>query len=182
MRMRHGERQYILDVFRDELEDAKHRIEERVARFGALPATHTEDAFDGVRRFYEDLVDKSWTQADEDALRNLSDLSDGEIKRRMREAFRLSPVHPVPSFFSLMNVLRKGEAENKSELSGVQDVQTGTSSLDRERLANLLSDEFSLAAQEITVRLSLDESNAKLVREEIEIAQGHVISRFTPLV
>jgi hypothetical protein len=109
-------------------------------------------------------------------------MSEEEIKRTMREGFRRSPVYPVPNFASLLNVLRKGatgamrEWENSSLRSGA------VSAADRERLSNLLFDELAEAAQEIASRLDLNESASRLVREQLETAQGQIISRFTPLV
>jgi hypothetical protein len=176
------EHQRITDIIKDELEEAVRRIEEQVSRGETVPLPATSDRLTAVRRFYEDLVEKAWTQADEDCLDSLGDMSEEEIKRTMREGFRRSPVYPVPNFASLLNVLRKGatgamrEWENSSLRSGA------VSAADRERLSNLLFDELAEAAQEIASRLDLNESASRLVREQLETAQGQIISRFTPLV
>lgn len=173
-----NERQKIVDILKDELEDATRRIEDRLSSFDAHPASNTNGKLEGIRRFYEDLADKVWTQADEEFLSSLTDLSEEEIKRMMREAFRRTRIYPIPNFASLINSLRKGDGETASLVMPSGAVSTA----DRELLANLLNHEMAEAAQAITARLSLSESGAKLIVEELEAAQGQVISRFTPLV
>jgi hypothetical protein len=172
------ERQKIVDILKDELEDATRKIEERLSSFDIHPASSTADKLEGVRRFYEDLVDKIWTQADEEFLASLHDLSESEIKRMMREAFRRTRIYPVPNFAALITSLKKGDVES----SGLLASSSNVSNADRERLANLLDFEMTEAAQTIASRLSLGEAGAKLIIEELEVAQGQVISRFTPLV
>jgi len=136
------------------------------------------DKLEGIRRFYEDLVDKVWTQSDEEFLGSLADLSEYEVKHMMREAFRRTPLYPVPNFASLITSLKKGDVESHGFASSSDAVSTA----DRELLANLLNNEMAGAAQAIAARLSLSEAGAKLILEELEVAQGQVISRFTPLV
>lgn len=173
-----NERQKIVDILKDELEDATRKIEERLSSFDINPASSTADKLEGVRRFYEDLVDKVWTQADEEFLASLTNLSESEIKRMMREAFRCTRIYPVPSFAALITSLKKSDVE-----SSALSISSGAvSNADRERLANLLGFEMAEAAQTIASRLSLGEAGTKLVIEELEVAQGQVISRFTPLV
>lgn len=172
------ERQKIVDILKDELEEATRKIEEQLSSFDINPASSTDDKLESVRRFYEDLVDKVWTQADEEFLTSLADLSEAEIKRMMREAFRRSPIYPVPNFAALITSLKKSDVES----SELPTSSGGVSNADRERLANLLDSEMAEAAQSIASRLSLSEAGAKLIIEELEVAQGQVISRFTPLV
>jgi hypothetical protein len=98
----------------------------------------------------------------------------------MREAFRRSRVHPVPSFASLMNTLKKsnGYAHGAGTLSNPDAI----SAVERERIANLLHTELTEAAQEIANRLKLGDTKAEIVREQLEAVEGTIISRFTPLV
>lgn len=183
MRIRPNERQYISDILREELERANDRIGERLAQFECGPPVYKDDQFDGVRRFYDDLVNKDWNEADEECLQTLGDKNEEEIKAMMREAFRRSRVHPIPSFSSLINVLKKGEGDSSSSETiprlGNPDA---VSSDERERLANILRGELTEAAQEISLRLGLSDSKSEIVREQLEIAEGSIVSRFTPLV
>jgi hypothetical protein len=182
MRIRPNERQHIADIIREELEQANQRINERIVQFECQPLENKEDKFDNVRRFYNDLIEKDWTEADEESLGGFSDLSEGDIKRMMREAFRRSRVHPVPSFASLINVLKRIEGEPSSEAGLSLNNPDAVSASERERIANVLHKELTEAADEIASRLKLGDAKADIVREQLEIVEGAIVSRFTPLV
>lgn len=182
MRIRPNERHHIADLIREELEQANRRISERIAQFECHPVENKEDNFAGVRRFYNDLVEKDWTEADEETLAGFTDLSEVEIKRMMREAFRRSRVHPVPSFASLINVLKRTEAEANEEAGLSLNNPDAVSASERERIANVLHKELTEAADEIANRLKLGGTKVDIVREQLEIVEGAIVSRFTPLV
>jgi hypothetical protein len=182
MRIRPNERQHIADLIREELEQANQRIAERILQFECLPAANKDDKFDNVRRFYNDLVEKDWTEADEEALGGFADLSEDDIKRMMREAFRRSRVHPVPSFASLINVLKRIEGEPNADAGLALNNPDAVSAPERERLANVLHKELAEAAIEIANKLKLGDTKADIVREQLEIVEGAVVGQFTPLV
>jgi hypothetical protein len=182
MRIRPSERQHITDVIREELEQANQKIAERIVQFECLPVANKDDKFDNVRRFYNDLVEKDWTEADEETLSGFTDLSEDDIKRMMREAFRRSRVHPVPSFASLINVLKRIEGEPNGDAGLALNNPDAVSASERERLANVLHEELAGAADEIANRLKLGDAKADIVREQLETVEGAVVSRFTPLV
>src|SRR5713101_4659573 len=108
MRIRQRDHQRIAEMLREELEEAGRRISERLSELERQPIASKDDSLDGVRRFYQDLTDNDWTAADEQALGGLADSTEEQTKRMMREAFRRSRVHPIPSLASLINVARKG--------------------------------------------------------------------------
>jgi hypothetical protein len=56
------------------------------------------------------------------------------------------------------------------------------SAVERERIANLLHLELEEAARGIAARLKLGDTKLDIIREELEIVEGAIISRFTPLV
>lgn len=182
MRLRPTERQQITDLLRDEIEQATSRVSERLAQYEYQPAESKADQLDGVRRFYSELTEKDWTTADEDALTSLNDLGEGDIKQMLREAFRRSRVHPVPSFASLINVLKRDAdapaADAGASLNNPDAIPAG----ERERLANTLHHELLEAADEIARRLKLTDTKADIVREQLEIIAGTIIGYFTPLV
>ena len=182
MRIRPNERQHIADLIREELEQANQKISERLLQFECLPAANKEDKFDNVRRFYNDLVEKDWTEADEEALGGFADLSEDDIKRMMREAFRRSRVHPVPSFASLINVLKRIEGEPNAEAGLALNNPDAVSASERERIANVLHNELTAAADEIANKLKLGDTKADIVREQLEIVEGAIVGQFTPLV
>jgi hypothetical protein len=182
MRITSTERERIEAIVREEIEEANRRMLERLSQFEGRTGLSSEDARCGLRQFYQDLADKAWTDADEEALNGLADLEDAEIKRVLREAYRRSPVHPVPNFGYLINLLKKGEATSFSETQASLRNPDAVSAAERERLANLLHNELSEAVHEIGSRLHLKESNAEIVRERLSIAEGNIIARFTPLV
>jgi len=182
MIIRHNERQRITDILRDEMDQSIRRINERLAEFERVPTSSLDNNRAGIRRFYEDLVDKEWTDADQECLLTLGDQSESEIKRMMREGFRRSRIYPVPSFASLINALKKGGDEVHFEACQPLGNLDAISSIERERLANLLYDEMVGAADELASRLNLNDAKAQVVREHLEILQGQIVSRFTPLV
>ena len=182
MIIRYNERQRIADILREELEQANRRVSERLAEFECGPTRKLDSERAGIRRFYEDLADKEWTEKDEECLQGLGDLSEADIKRMIREAFRRSKIHPVPSFASLLNVLKKGEYEEGNNKGRPLANLDAVSSVERERLANLLYDEMMGAASELASKLDLNDAKAQIVREQLEILQGQIVSRFTPLV
>jgi len=180
MKIRVNERQEITDMIREELENAHSRILDNFSRFERQTSS-TEDALKGVRRFYEDLSDNNWTAGDEQALAALSDSSEEEIKRMMREGFRRTRIHPVPNFASLIIALKKNPAEPVSEPETRNFNPDAVPSVERERIANVLHSELSVAVEEIASRLRLPEARAEIVREQLEIVEGAIISTFTPL-
>lgn len=179
MRIRPDERQIIAEIFREESEEANRRIAERLSAFECRPVSGSDDTMESIRRFYEELADCAWTEADEEALRGMGELSEHEVKQMLRETFRRSPVCPVPSFSFLVNLHRKESPETQA--TGSLANPDAVSALERERLANLLHTELEEAAEEIAKRLRL-EGKADIVREELQRVEGNIISRFTPLV
>jgi hypothetical protein len=182
MRITPNERQKISDIIKDEIEGAIARIEERLSQREIIPASSASDRFDDIRKFYEELVGKVWTQADEDYLINLGDMSEDEIKQMMRDGFRRSPVYPVPNFASLINAFRKDYGESQLSHDSTPTKSDAISTDLRERLSNLLAEEMAVSVSVIASRMDLSETGKKIVFEEIEIALGQIISRFTPLV
>ena len=180
MRIKPDERQIIADIFREESEEASRRIAHRLSTFESRPVSGSSDTMESIRRFYEELADTTWTEADEEALKTLGNLSEHEVKQMLRESFRRSPVCPVPSFSFLINVHKK-EGSEPQPSAGALANPDAVSALERERIANLLHAELEEAAQEIARRLKLD-SKADIVREELQRVEGNIISRFTPLV
>ena len=180
MRIRPDERQIIADILREESEAASRRIADRLSAFECRPISSNNDTMESIRRFYEELADCAWTEADEEALASLGGLSEHEVKQMLRESFRRSPVFPPPSFSFLVNVHKReepGAQANAGQLANPDAI----SALDRERIANLLHTELEEAAKEIARRLPL-EGKADIVREELQRVEGNIISRFTPLV
>src|SRR5215216_4353171 len=182
MRIRPNERQYIADIIREELEQANLKISARISEFECQPAANKEDKFDSVRNFYSDLVNKDWTDSDEETLRSFSDVSEDEIKRMMREAFRRSRVHPVPNFASLINVLKRNEGEPNGDFGLSLNNPDAVSASERERIANVVQRELMEAVDEIANKLKLGGTKAEIVREQLEIVEGAIVGEFTPLV
>jgi hypothetical protein len=177
-----NERHRVSDIIKDEIECAITRIEERLSQHECVPASNTSDRFESVRKFYEELVDKVWTQADEECLKNLSDMDELEIKQMMRDGFRRSPVYPIPNFPSLINAVRKNHGESQWNTGSLTIGSDAISTELRERLSNLMSEEMATAVLVVASRMELSDTARKVLFEEIELAQGHIISRFTPLV
>lgn len=182
MRMRTHEHQHLSEILREELEEATRRIRERLTEFQSQPSTSKDDSLDGVRSFYRDLTDNDWTEADEQALAGLVGSSEIELKRLVRDAFRRSRVHPVPSFAVLISVSKKGPGLPGMEAGAFFANPDAVPAAERERIANLLHRELKEAAGEIASRLNLTEAKANLVREQLENIEGAIISEFTPLV
>ncbi|HJQ69174.1 MAG TPA: hypothetical protein VKA70_09390 [Blastocatellia bacterium] len=181
MRIRPDERQIIADIFREESEEATRRIAERLSAFECRPVSGNEDTMESIRRFYEELADSAWTEADEEALGELGDWSEHEVKQMLRESFRRSPVFPPPSFSFLVNLHKRDSPGTQPQAAGPLSNPDAVSALERERIANLLHSELEEAAREIARRLRL-EGKADIVREELQRVEGNIISRFTPLV
>ena len=175
------ERQYIADICREEMEEASRRILERLSKLEYQHSHLSADQFADVRRFYEDLAAKPWTEADEECLHSLEELSEAEIKAMLRDAYRRSPLDPVPSFAYLVGLARKHEPEAEATAIPLTNPDA-ISAAARESLANLLEKELSQATADIITRLHLEDAGATSLRERLEDAQGMIIGRFTPLV
>lgn len=182
MRIRQREQQRIAEVLREELDEASRRILEQFSEFERQPVASKDDSLDGVRRFYQDLTDNDWTVADEEALAGLSDSSEEQTKRMMREAFRRSRVHPIPSFATLINIAKKGPGISPLDAVVPFANPDAVPAAERERMANLLHRGLRAAAGEIALRLGLSGAKADVVREQLEDVEGAIISEFTPLV
>jgi len=163
------------------LEAATKRIYERLAEIESRQDGSSDEKLEGVRKFYEELADKRWSKSDEECLQSLGEISENELKQSMREAFRRSPVFPVPNFGYLINLVKKGESEMTKPLGYASKNPDAFSAAERERLANLLETTLMEPAREIALLLNLDSTRTAIVREELELAQGHIIGRFTPL-
>lgn len=177
MRIRASETQEITNICREEFEEATQRVCERLKQFEERPASSNDEHMEGVRRFYEDLANKNWTKADEEALKSLDGKNESEIKDLMREGFRKAQLYPVPNFAYLVSVM-KSETRSHLSLANLDAV----SSDERERLANVLQKELMEAARDIAASLRLSNTNTDIVREQLEITQGNIIGRLTPLV
>ena len=182
MKLRPHEHQRFDEILREELEEANRRIKERLSELQGQPSASKDDSLDGVRSFYTDLTDNDWTDADEQALGGLAGSAGEEIKRLMRDAFRRSRVHPIPSFASLLSIAKKGPGLSSVEAGAFFANPDAVPAAERERIANLLHRELREAAGEIASKLSLTDSKAAVVREQLEIIEGAIISEFTPLV
>jgi len=182
MRIKQREHQRIAEMLREELDDVSRRITDRLSEFVLPPVANKVDSLDGVRSFYQDLTDNDWTEADEEALGGLGDSTEDETRRMMREAFRRSRVHPIPSFASLVNVAKKGPGTLAHDPAAPLGNPDAMPAAERERMANLLHRGLRAAASEIALRLELTASKADLVREHLEDVEGAIISEFTPLV
>jgi len=182
MKIRERERECMAEIVREELEEAGRRISARLSELERLPVASKDDSLDGVRRFYQDLTDNDWTDADEQALAGLADSTEEQTKCLMRDAFRRSRVHPIPSLASLINVARKGPGTSALDASAPYANPDAVPAAERERVANLLHRGLRAAASEIAVRLELTGTKADVVREHLEDVEGAIISEFTPLV
>jgi hypothetical protein len=172
--------QRVTGICRDELDLAVQRIEERLSEMELRPVETGPDAFEGIRRFYEELSEHVWTESDEQYLAGMKDTDPASIKRMMREAYRHSPVIPVPSFGYLIHLAKRLEAGAREFQPGVGS--NAVSAADRERLANLLDQQLKGAADEIISALRLSQPNCELVIQRLEAVQGQIISQLTPLV
>ena len=181
MKIRPDQRQAVRQICRDELDSATRRIYERLAEIESRQDGSSDEKLEGVRRFYEEIADKRWSKADEECLQSLGDQGEAEIKQSMREAFRRSPVFPVPNFGYLMNLVKKGDEDIPKPAGYDTKNPDAFPAAERERLANLLETQLMEAAREIALRLNLDANKSAMVREELELTQGQIIGRFTPL-
>jgi hypothetical protein len=176
MRIRASETQEITNICREEFEEAAARVSERLKLYEERPASSNDEHMEGVRRFYEDLANKNWTKADEEALKELDGKNESDIKALMREGFRKAQLYPVPNFAYLVNVF-KSETRSLHSLANTEAVSAD----ERERLANVLQKELREAARDIAASLRLSNTNSEIVREQLEITQGNIIGRLTPL-
>jgi hypothetical protein len=179
MRIRESETQEISNICREEFEEATRRVSERLKQYEERPASSQNEHLEGVRKFYEDLANKNWTKADEEALVSLDGKNESDIKAMMREGFRKAQLYPVPNFAYLIQVLK---ADSQPKAAGTLANTDAVSSDERERLANVLQKELSEAARDIAASLRLSNTNTEIVREQLEIIQGNIIGRLTPLV
>jgi hypothetical protein len=179
MRIRESETQEITNICREEMQEATRRVSERLKQYEERPASSNNEKLEGVRKFYEDLADKNWTKADEEALKGLDGKNEVDIKAMMREGFRKAQLYPVPNFAYLISVLT---ADFQMKTTGTHTNTDAVSSDERERLANVLQKELSEAARDIAASLRLSNTNTEIVREQLEIIQGNIIGRLTPLV
>ncbi|HYP28781.1 MAG TPA: hypothetical protein VE262_18865 [Blastocatellia bacterium] len=184
MRIRPNERQFIIDIFSEEIDEASRRISERLTQFECPPAESNGDKFDGVRRFYEDLTGNAWDEGSEEALQGLGDVSENEVKKLMREAFLRSRMHPIPNFGYLINLMKKAEPEASQGNGSTESLNNpdAVSAADRERIANLLHNALIEASSEIASRLNLGEAKADVIREQLQVVEGRIVGEFTPLV
>ena len=181
MKIRPHERQAFVDICKEELEAATRRIDQRICENLLRVPEKAEDGRDSIRQFYEELSGCPWTEEDEKTLGSLANNDDADVKRMMRDAFRKSRVYPIPSFAALMNSLKRTEDLSNGS-SAAWANRDAISAADRERLANLLYTELGQAVRQIAFRLQLSETKTEILREQLEDVQGHIISRFTPLV
>ena len=182
MRIRPREHQRVAEIVREELQEASRRIGDRLSEIETQPVSGKDDSMGGVRAFYRDLTDNVWTEADEEALASLAGSTEAQIKAMMRDAFRRSRVHPLPSLASLINVARKGPGVSGAEAGAFFSNPDAVPAAERERIASLLHRELREAAGEIASKLSLTDTKAQVVRQQLEDIEGAIISEFTPLV
>jgi len=83
---------------------------------------------------------------------------------------------------SLINVLKRNEAEPSSEAGLALFNPDAVSAPERERIANVLHKELDEAAEEIANRLKLGDTKAEMVREQLQIVEGAIVGQLTPLV
>jgi hypothetical protein len=180
MTIRTTQHQTFLDICREEVESATKRIEERLGDIESKPGGNREDKREDIRRFYEWLADKPWTEPDEECLATLAGLNDTEIKDMVRDGFRMSPVIPIPSFRYLVGLTKR--AEPKAHAARASIGSDAVSAVDRERVANLLDEQLRETANTLISKLGLEDAKCSVVREILEDAQGNIISNLSPLV
>jgi hypothetical protein len=181
MIIRSEHRQLVSDICRDELRQAVDRMDRRLREIEGQPAVQSDDELQTVRRLYEELADKVWTDPDEECLKSLpQDLGCNDIKRMMREAFRHSSVIPIPSFAFLVSLSKR--INNQAPSAGLASRNPdAVSAAEREHLANLLEERLQEAAEAIVLKLELSESKATIVRDELDLVQSQIVGQFTPL-
>jgi len=182
LRARPREHQRVAEILTEELDETHRRISERLSQLERRPVASKNDSLDGVRSFYQDLTDNDWTDADEKALCDLEGSNEEQIKVMMREAFRRSRVHPIPSLASLIRIATKGPGLPGLEAGALYANPDAVPAAERERIASLLHRELAEAANEIASRLKLGSSTAEVVRKQLEDVEGTIISELTPLV
>jgi hypothetical protein len=90
-------------------------------------------------------------------------------------------MHPVPNFASLIIALKKNPEEPVSEPATNHFNPDAVPSVERERIANVLHQELTVAVEEIASRLRLPDARAEIVREQLELVEGAIISSSSPL-
>jgi len=181
MRIGRGHRETVADICRDELKHAVDRVDQRLREMESQPVEESEDDRQTVRRFYEELADKVWTESDEESLRSLPrDLDCNAIKEMIREAFRSSAVFPIPSFAYLVALSKRMHSEVPRPELGSRN-RDAVSAVEREHLANLLDERLQEAAEAIAQKLGLSDAKAALVKQELHAAQSQIVGHFTPL-
>jgi len=180
MKSEPNQNQQFIDICRQEMEAANARIASRLSEVTPKPGGNRKDEMEGIRRLYEELADKEWTETDETCLSSLGESSEIQIKGMIRDAFRHSPVLPVPSFRYLVSLAKKLQSEPPRPPAPSNPEYL--TSYEREVLANVLSEHLRNAGDSIVKKLDLDEGRASLVHESLEDAQGNIVSHFSPLV
>ena len=180
MRITPEQRDYLLEMVREEIEDTGRRIHSRLGTLQTRSADGADLRWEGVRRFFEDLAGKAWCEADEECLATLAELSESQVKSSMRDAYRRSQIHPLPSFRYLINLGKRPDSPTVAAPSSRNP--DAVSAAERERLANLLAEQLAELADEIVQQLGLSESKAEILREQLEGAEGRIIGRLTPLI
>jgi hypothetical protein len=168
------------EICKEELEAARHRISERFGELDFFRVNDGKDGMAGVRQLYQDLTEKKWTESDEECLASLANSGQAQIKKMLRDAFRNSPVMPIPSLKYMISLAKKMETEPpRAPLPVSPDA---FSAFGRERLANLLAERLQETEETLINRLDIDEAKASVVHEVLQDAQGIIVSDFTPLV
>ena len=181
MIMRPEQRQLVSDICRDELSQAVDRVDQRLREIEGQPAAHSEDDLQTVRRLYEELADRVWTEPDEDCLKSLPEgLACNDIKLMMREAFRHSSMMPIPSFSYLVGLSKKIRSDAPKPGWSARNPDA-VSAAEREHLANLLEERLQEAADTIVDKLGLSEAKSAVVRDELDLVQSQIVAQFTPL-
>src|SRR5262249_9992256 len=181
MIMRPEHRQLVSDICRDELRQAVDRVDRRLREIEGQPVAHSEDELQSLRKLYEELADRAWTEPDEECLKSLPrELDCSDIKRMIREAFRHSSVIPIPSFAYLVGLSKRLHSDASRAGWGARNPDA-VSAAERERLANLLEDRLQEAAEIIVQKLELSEAKAAVVRDELDLVQSQIVGQFTPL-
>ncbi|HYM00255.1 MAG TPA: hypothetical protein VEZ90_14980 [Blastocatellia bacterium] len=180
MKIRPSQRQKVSDICREELDRAARRIEDRLSEMESKRSEAGHHSHENIRKFYEELADKEWTDSDQECLETVKHLGDHQIKQMMKDAFRHSAVMPLPSFAYLMNLAKK--LDPQVAVVPTAHRSNAVSAAERERLANLLDQQLRAAGDEIVSALRLTQPNCELVLQRLEAVQGHIISELSPLV
>jgi len=179
--MRSEQRQLVSDIWREELSQAVDRVDRRLREIEGQPAVQSEDELQTVRKLYEELAERVWTEPDEDCLKSLPEgVACNDIKQMMREAFRHSSVMPIPSFAYLVGLSRKIHSSAPKPGWSARNPDA-VSAAEREHLANLLEERLQEAADTIIDKLGLNETKSAVVRDELDLVQSQIVAHFTPL-